>query len=127
MTQRRHWADYFDKQNVRYAFFSAANATALQEARKEALEREEEAAKQASDTSHGDEDEEADEHDEEVEHSGDSSYEDEDSSDDESDNELYFSAEEDTEDGQDPRTRVLSVLELESLFIHAAPDLSGEL
>ena len=39
----------------------------------------------------------------------------------------YFSAEEDTPDGQDPRARVLSVLELEDLFLRTAPDLSGEM
>ena len=33
--------------------------------------------------------------------------------------------EEDTPDGQDSRTKVLSVLELEDLFISAAPDLSS--
>lgn len=31
---RRRWADYFDQQRVGYAFFSAATAVALQEARK---------------------------------------------------------------------------------------------
>ena len=43
----------------------------------------------------------------------------------ESDDEHYFSAEEDTADGQDPRARVLSVLELEDLFMKCAPPLSG--
>ena len=33
--------------------------------------------------------------------------------------------EEDGEDAQDPRVRVLSVLELEELFVRAAPDLSS--
>lgn len=36
----------------------------------------------------------------------------------------YVPTEEDTPDGRDPRTKVLSVLELEDLFISAAPDLS---
>jgi len=35
----------------------------------------------------------------------------------------YFSAEEDTSDRRDPRAKVLSVLELEELFMEAAPDL----
>lgn len=43
----------------------------------------------------------------------------------ESEDEHYFSAEEDTTDGQDPRARVLSVLELEELFIKSSPDLTG--
>lgn len=42
-----------------------------------------------------------------------------------SDAEDYFSTEEDTPEGQDPRARVLSVLELEDLFVKMAPDLSG--
>jgi hypothetical protein len=33
--------------------------------------------------------------------------------------------EEDSEDARDPRTRVLSVLELEDLFFRVAPDLTG--
>lgn len=37
----------------------------------------------------------------------------------------YVPTEEDTPDGRDPRTKVLSVSELEDLFISAAPDLSG--
>ena len=35
--RRRQWADYFDSQGIQYAFFSAANATALQQARRDAL------------------------------------------------------------------------------------------
>lgn len=38
---------------------------------------------------------------------------------------FYFSAEEESPEGQDPRARVLSVLELENLFERMAPDLSG--
>ena len=41
------------------------------------------------------------------------------------DDELSFSTEEDTEDGADPRTKVLSVLELEALFLSSAPTLDG--
>ena len=37
----------------------------------------------------------------------------------------YFSAEEDTEEGADPRTKVLSVPELEALFIASAPSMDG--
>ena len=35
-----------------------------------------------------------------------------------------FDLENETDDDADPRTRVLSVLELEALFIQSAPDLS---
>lgn len=45
----------------------------------------------------------------------------------ESDDHMYHLSEEETsEDAQDPRGKVLSVLELEDLFIRTAPDLSGE-
>ncbi|EST06676.1 GTP binding domain protein [Kalmanozyma brasiliensis GHG001] len=37
--QRRYWADYFDAQGIQYAFFSAANAAAIQLARAEEEER----------------------------------------------------------------------------------------
>lgn len=50
--------------------------------------------------------------------------EDEDEDEDETD-EVYLLAEEDTEDVADPRTRVLSVLELEALFMSCAPSLAG--
>lgn len=38
----------------------------------------------------------------------------------------YFSADEDTLEDNDPRTAMLSVLELEDLFLRLAPDLSSE-
>jgi len=59
--QRRSWADYFDSQNVKFAFFSAANATALQEAARQKALEEEEADEIPSD----DDDDEVDEEDEE--------------------------------------------------------------
>ncbi|KAF7339797.1 Large subunit GTPase 1 [Mycena venus] len=117
--QRCLWADHFDKQGIQYAFFSAANAAALQQARRDALERQ--SSTHNNDENLDDEeegDEEADEPEEE---------ELSDENDDESDSDaedFYFSAEEDSPEGQDPRAKVLSVLELESLFEKAAPDLS---
>ena len=113
-TQRREWADYFDKQGIQYAFFSAANATALQEARAAAAAAAEEAARKEEGKE--DEDEEMLSDEEGFESASESP---------ESDDEHYFSAEEDTADGQDPRARVLSVLELEDLFMKCAPPLSG--
>ncbi|EPQ60470.1 kinase-like protein [Gloeophyllum trabeum ATCC 11539] len=133
--QRRLWADYFDEQGVQYAFFSAANATALQEARKEAWARAE-AEAEAEDG--GDDDSTSgsdDNHSESTPPHSESEESDEEqegalghaallSEEESSDDELYFSSEEDTADGQDPRAKVLSVLELEALFVRAAPDLS---
>jgi large subunit GTPase 1 len=112
------WADYFDQKGVQYAFFSAANAVALQEARRHALAEAE--AKEAPGDGEEDEEEHSDEDEEDSEEEPESQSE----SDDEG---LYLSEEEDTSDSQDPRARVLSVLELEDLFVRAAPDLSSEL
>jgi large subunit GTPase 1 len=39
---------------------------------------------------------------------------------------VFLSGEEDTPDAKDPRAKVLSVLELEDLFVKAAPNLSCE-
>lgn len=137
---RRIWADYFDEQGIRFAFFSAANAAALQQARRESLaQRETEpGTSQRSDAAVGQQktDSKATA---ETESSSDSEgpltpdgrdegNEPPDSDiDSESDDERlrYVPTEEDTPDGRDPRTKVLSVLELEDLFISAAPDLSS--
>ncbi|KZT30765.1 P-loop containing nucleoside triphosphate hydrolase protein [Neolentinus lepideus HHB14362 ss-1] len=130
--QRRFWADYFDEQGVQYAFFSAANATAVQEAQREALARAENqttdekeeafeaALSENADSVYSDSDEVGESDDTEELFEDATPLLDEESS----DHELYFSAEEDTADGQDPRAKVLSVLELEALFTVAAPDLT---
>ncbi|KAH9898170.1 P-loop containing nucleoside triphosphate hydrolase protein [Cubamyces lactineus] len=139
--QRKLWADYFDSQGVHYAFFSAANAAAIQEARREAeaaaARAEEAAAAAAASTSskvssdgaepatrNGDEDvsgESDNDNDTPPESLDEAS--DEESSEDESEDGTFLPVE-DGPDAQDPRTRVLSVLELEELFIKSAPDLS---
>ncbi|KAI0749172.1 P-loop containing nucleoside triphosphate hydrolase protein [Irpex lacteus] len=138
--QRRQWADYFDSQGVQYAFFSAANAAAIQQARRDALAAQEAveaaAARGEQDSSEGDSEDEdtldpesqaATPPPDSVDPS--SFSEDELSSADESDetdNEAHFTyaAEDESEEDKDPRTRVLSVLELEDLFLRAAPPLS---
>ncbi|KAF8213250.1 P-loop containing nucleoside triphosphate hydrolase protein [Mycena galopus ATCC 62051] len=113
--QRCLWADHFDKQGIQYAFFSAANAAALQQARRDALD----SGNHQNDVDETEEsDEDADEDEE------DSSEESDDESDYYEAEDFYFSAEEDSPEGQDPRAKVLSVLELENLFEKAAPDLS---
>ena len=115
---RRIWADYFDSQGIRYAFYSATNATARQEILREAHDRATEANQE--------EDEEAD-----VEES----ILDVDTSSTTSsgsynpiqrgnlDEDVDLDSDEDTEDA---RAKVLSVLELEDLFIASAPNLSGK-
>ena len=113
---RVRWADYFDSQGVRYAFYSAANAAAIQQTRKEvaeALAHAEEVSRHASEK--GEDDDEADD---------DETGSPESESEDENEDDMYFSAEGESEDGQDLRARVLSVVELEELFVKMAPDLS---
>ncbi|KAI8990496.1 P-loop containing nucleoside triphosphate hydrolase protein [Trametes punicea] len=138
--QRKLWADYFDAQGVQYAFFSAANAAALQEARREAEDtaaRAEEAAAaaaaapaSASSQADGYRRDSLDSPYAEEGSADESSVDDEihpespdESSEDESESGSFLPLE-DGPEAQDPRTKVLSVLELEELFIKSAPDLS---
>lgn len=107
------WADYFDQQGIHYAFYSAANAAAIQQARRDAAEA---AARALEEAESPDEEESSD--DEEAPEDSASEVESE-------EEDKYFSAEEDTEEGQDPRAKVLSVVELEELFHKYAPELSG--
>ena len=108
---RSQWANYFDQQHVQYAFYSAANATALQQARREREEILETLfSSDASENDANDSD-----HDLSGEHSTFSI----------SHDDLYLSAEEDRED-RDPRAKILSVVELEELFLKMAPDLSSK-
>ncbi|KAI6153741.1 hypothetical protein BKA82DRAFT_997363 [Pisolithus tinctorius] len=129
-TQRRIWADYFDSEGIQYAFFSAANAAALQKLRRDVPSQ--------PDTQHVetkqalDEDTDSFTGDQHAPHDNGSAdgsdseadlpdLEEHDALDDEYG---YVHTEEDTPDGRDPRTKVLSVLELEELFLSSAPDLS---
>ncbi|KAF8898928.1 hypothetical protein BD779DRAFT_1486278 [Infundibulicybe gibba] len=123
--QRRLWADYFDKQGVQYAFFSAANAAALQQARREA-----EAGRMISspDPSHITGGNEEDEDDSSTpplsDASGKREDSEEDSEEDSDHQEAYISAEDELPE-DDPRAKVLSVLQLEDLFMRMAPDLNS--
>ncbi|PPQ67085.1 hypothetical protein CVT25_005686 [Psilocybe cyanescens] len=110
--QRCQWADYFDAQGIHYAFYSAADAAAIQQARRdaaEALELKQRQEEEGNDDS--DEDQDAAE----------SSKSDKENSTDEED--MYFSAEEEEEEDHDPRAKVLTVQELEDMFMKMAPDL----
>ena len=114
---RRLWADYFDQRNVTYAFFSAANAAALQELRREiesakAREAEKEASRNEESSGSDDEDD--------PQTPEDGTFEPQESA-----PPFPLPTEEDSEDARDPRTRVLSVLELEDLFSRVAPDLTS--
>ncbi|KAH0826610.1 hypothetical protein J3R83DRAFT_4974 [Lanmaoa asiatica] len=141
-SQRRMWADYFDEQGVRFAFFSAANAAALQQARRESLvqretesstpqRRSDAAADRQGVNSNSTPDTESSS-DSEGPHTPDDQDEENDvppgsDIESESDDEKFrfVPTEEDTPDGRDSRTKVLSVSELEDLFISTAPDLSS--
>jgi large subunit GTPase 1 len=117
---RRQWADYFDEQGVKYAFYSAADAAALQQAQRdaaEALNRAE--AEQVSDESESDEADDDDKNETDLDSADNRSEDDTDGDD------IYFSAEEEEEDVQDTRARILSVQELEEMFIAMSPDLCG--
>lgn len=131
LRRRRLWADHFDAQGVQYAFYSAAYAAALQQARREQLERVEAQEKVASSSDHQSgsisnqdgvvTESEGEDDDREVE----GVWEDES---DEEDLAEYdpLTFEEESEYSHDPRIRVLSVLELEELFLKVAPDLSSK-
>ncbi|KZV77679.1 P-loop containing nucleoside triphosphate hydrolase protein [Peniophora sp. CONT] len=136
--QRQQWADYFDAQGVAYAFFSAANATALQEARKEAIEAaraQEEIDNAAEGELESDfEDEDMDVADALASSSGPNTAQDPGSDSglgEDSEGSSYSDSEESVQlpevdplEIADPRIKVLTVLELEDLFIRSAPDLS---
>ncbi|KAJ7293403.1 P-loop containing nucleoside triphosphate hydrolase protein [Mycena rebaudengoi] len=100
--QRCLWADHFDEQGIKLdeTRYSRNNNRVPCLTDDEVPEEEEE-------------EEEEEEYDSDDEDESDSDYED-----------FYFSAEEDSPEGQDPRAKVLSVLELEDLFERMAPDLA---
>jgi large subunit GTPase 1 len=119
---RREWADYFDKNNIRFAFFSAANAAAIQQARRDAIEKAQ--LLEGAGASAEEQDDEAPtpplSDDTESESEGEAE-----ESDDSEDHHLPLHDE--SEEEQDPRARVLSVLELEGLFMKMAPPLTGRI
>ncbi|KAF8167726.1 P-loop containing nucleoside triphosphate hydrolase protein [Crassisporium funariophilum] len=124
--QRCQWAEYFDQQGIHYAFYSAANAAAIQQARKEADEAMHNSSSGPdSDDESGDDDVPEEQETKPLKDGVEEASDDEDEDEDEADEaDMYFSAEEDTEDGQDPRAKVLSVVELEALFTKMAPSAS---
>jgi large subunit GTPase 1 len=132
LSVRRIWADYFDQQGLRYAFYSASDATARQEALREASAIGElttpldKAAEENQRMAFSEEDDEADaeESTSNANTSSTHSAESHDSIESEIPDEFVDSEPED--DKGDPRAKVLSVLELEDLFIASAPDLAGE-
>lgn len=143
---REGWADYFEAHGIQYAFFSAANSTALQDerARRAAIAALEEAEEGAS----SEEESESEESEEEEELGrmkvpksgnklrelapaeptrGEGDSDEEESSDEDTDDELASKMQRgagiSTPGSDEPdRTRILSVLELEDLFLSQAPE-----
>lgn len=115
--QRSHWADFFDERGIQYAFYSAANAVAIQQARRDFEERHNDKQSRSMQ-----------EHEDAIDTNNEMDEADadgtEDSSDQSSDEGGYFSAEEAPTNSQDSRVKILSVVELEDLFVKLAPDLS---
>lgn len=113
---RIHWANYFDEQNIQYAFYSAANASAIQAARLSSLEAASQENNEPRSNNENDPPSPVEAHLDDDEDT---------SSEEETDSEAgYYSVDEDPEE-QDPRARVLSVVELEDLFLSVAPPLTG--
>jgi len=139
--QRRAWADYFDTQNIQYAFFSAARAAEVLEreqlAEQEKLAAEEEAAALAEEE--GEDEDEDDEEDPDQEHPATTGSAADGAAEDGSgiaqqlddahlrdDGDLDEDEDGITENATlDPRTRILTVTELEELFLSSAPPLEN--
>lgn len=111
--QRQAWADYFEEARIAYRFFSASLAKAMNEARE--FDEEEKEVE--------DDDEESDDHPDVeeqalTEETGNNVIEDEAPSEGDEEHEFGKSAEDD-------RTRILTVDELEELFLQHAPETKG--
>lgn len=134
--QRRLWAAYFEKEGIDFAFYSATTATAIQQREADTLpvaeldsegSKEQHRAENSSNSSEGertalnnrddyDNSAESDEDQDDVQGEG---YSEEEESPEVSpdDTEIH--------QDQDPSTRVLTVGELEELFVKSAPNLDG--
>ncbi|KNZ75676.1 Large subunit GTPase 1, partial [Termitomyces sp. J132] len=125
MQQRCLWADYFDSHGIQYAFFSAAHATALQQAKRDALlsvQLQTSASLKDNRNLHKvNPDDDPPLEAIEMDSGEDSSQES--FAQESSEDEAYFSAE-DGKEARDPRVKILSAFELEDWFLSMAPDLS---
>jgi large subunit GTPase 1 len=130
LEQRQAWADHFQEAGISYKFFSASLAKELNEARdleEESEEGDEDENQQKAEASASklaekakalnmEDDEEEEEEDSEVEEKEESGEE-----------EARDDGESFEEDGEDEGTRILTVEELEDLFLLHAPDNLGKL
>jgi large subunit GTPase 1 len=137
-SQRRQWADYFDKHNIRYTFFSAVLAAQQQEEEKLRLEKEEARQLEQNATTTSDDEDEDSEEDEETPDAASSladeveAFDLEDevaaidkkiTSDGQSDN--YNNTEIEEADDEDDRTRIRTTTNLLDLLIEEAPSFEG--
>lgn len=118
--RRRQWADYFDSQNVTYAFYSALKAMPAPSNvdERDIRQKTSETYLPENRADNGDADQFEDSDD-------DARFSDEQESESEEESSAV-SLLSDDHDGQDERIKVLTVLELQELFMQAAPDLTGK-
>lgn len=118
IVRRCQWADHFDKQGVRYAFFSAKAAALQQASVEQSIAQQPETTPNEEPTSVVGEHENNGVDDQELasptsEESG-------------SESEGEFGDFDRSSEDLDPRAKILSVRELEELFLETGPDLSCE-
>lgn len=121
LEQRQHWADYFEAAGIKYKFFSAALAKELNEAMSEETEEETHASASASKLAEkaralGLDDDEDDDNE--------AGSDDQDS--DGQDEGWNVDEESDDEITETESTRILTVDELEALFLVHAPEVQGK-
>ena len=119
LEQRKRWADWFESQGIRFAFYSARLAKEAQE--NETLEEEKEESEQDTD------EEEQDLGARDITEEVDNISLDDETSDSEDDTSRPTSPKSisKTDDEVDPRTRILTVHELQSLFLRESPPPKG--
>ncbi|KAL8973830.1 MAG: hypothetical protein Q9197_001937 [Variospora fuerteventurae] len=114
LNQRKAWAEYFEKAEINYKFFSASLAKARNEAMGIGDTDSEDSGSTSSDRVLGAVQANGEKFTEAADQLG---------TQDEEDENGQWTNEEDPEDDSDPRTRILTVDELEALFLENAPEL----
>ncbi|KAI4149504.1 MAG: hypothetical protein LQ341_001304 [Variospora aurantia] len=116
LNQRKAWAEYFEKVGINYKFFSASLAKARNEAMGIGDTDSEDSGSTSSDRVLGSVQANGGKFTEAADQLG---------TQDEEDENGQWTSEEDPEDDSDPRTRILTVNELEALFLENAPELEN--
>ena len=116
LQQRVAWADYFERVGINYKFFSASLAKAMNEA----IDLEEASDEDSSVVAQEDIEEAVDQDEDELAKEADKL-----EIQDEKDSEGQWASEEELDDKVDQRTRILTVDELETLFLDNAPEIEN--